>query len=144
VQFGQLPPPRHLEYDVTSMGDDLGAAARDWVSERTDYPRHVAQLALAHEADGGVVNVDFDWRPKNNVSNYASAEGTAMSDESFSQIGLLLRYAFFPEILRACCHRERSCSMFILEPLDLERKFLGFSKSVSLVCSSPWLLESSL
>jgi hypothetical protein len=26
------------------MGD-LGAAARDWVSERTDYPRHVAQLA---------------------------------------------------------------------------------------------------
>ena len=47
------------------MGD-LGAAARDWVSERTDYPRHVAQLALAHEADGGVVNVHFDWRPKNN------------------------------------------------------------------------------
>jgi hypothetical protein len=45
---------------------DLGAAARDWVSERTDYPRHVAQLALAHEADGGVVNVHFDWRPKNN------------------------------------------------------------------------------
>jgi hypothetical protein len=45
---------------------DLGAAARDWVSERTDY---VAQLALAHEADGGVVNVHFDWRPKNNVSN---------------------------------------------------------------------------
>jgi hypothetical protein len=37
--------------------------------ERTDYPRHVAQLALAHEADGGVVNVHFDWRPKNNVSN---------------------------------------------------------------------------
>jgi hypothetical protein len=85
VQFGQLPPPRHLEYDVTSMGDDLGAAARDWVSERTDYPRHVAQLALAHEADGGVVNVDFDWRPKNNVSNYASAEGTAMSDKSFER-----------------------------------------------------------
>ena len=53
------------------------------MSERTDYPRHVAQLALAHEADGGVVNVDFDWRPKNNVSNYASAEGTAMSDKSF-------------------------------------------------------------
>jgi hypothetical protein len=24
-----------------------------------------------HEADGGVVNVHFDWRPKNNVSNYA-------------------------------------------------------------------------
>jgi len=43
------------------------------VSERTDYPRHVAQL----EADGGVVNVHFDWRPKNNVSNYAGAEGTA-------------------------------------------------------------------
>jgi hypothetical protein len=39
--------------------------------ECTDYPRHVAQLALAHEADGGVVNVHFDWRPKNNVSNYA-------------------------------------------------------------------------
>jgi hypothetical protein len=37
----------------------------------------------AHEADGGVVNVNFDWRPKNNVSNYASAEGTAMSDKSF-------------------------------------------------------------
>jgi hypothetical protein len=55
------------------------------VSERTDYPRHVAQLALAHEADGGVVNVDFDWRPKNNVSNYASAEGTAMSDKSFER-----------------------------------------------------------
>ena len=54
------------------MGDDLGAAARDWLSERT-YPRHVAQLALAHEADGGVVNVNFDWRPKNNVGNYASA-----------------------------------------------------------------------
>jgi hypothetical protein len=54
VQFGQLPPPRHLEYDVTSMSDDLGAAARDWVSEPTDYPRYVAQLALAHEADGGV------------------------------------------------------------------------------------------
>jgi len=31
---------------MTPMGD-LGAAARDWVSERTDYPRHVAQLALA-------------------------------------------------------------------------------------------------
>ena len=45
---------------------DLGAAARDWVSERTDYPRHVAQMALAHEADGGIVNVHFDWRPKNN------------------------------------------------------------------------------
>jgi hypothetical protein len=45
---------------------DLGAATRDWVSERTDYPQHVAQLALAHEADGGVVNVHFDWRPKNN------------------------------------------------------------------------------
>jgi len=45
---------------------DLGAAARDWVSERTDYPRHVAQMALAHEADGGVVNVHFDLRPKNN------------------------------------------------------------------------------
>ena len=69
VQFGQLPPPRHLEYDV----DDLGAAARDWVNERTYYPRYVAQSALAHEADGGVVNVDFDWRPKNNVSDYASA-----------------------------------------------------------------------
>jgi hypothetical protein len=52
------------------MGD-LGAAARDWVSERTDHPRHFAQLALAHEADGGVVNIHFDWRPKNNVSNYA-------------------------------------------------------------------------
>ena len=85
VQFGQLPPPRHLEYDVTSMGDDLGAAAWDWVSERTDYPRQFVQLALAHEADGGVVNVDFDWRPKNNVSNYASAEGTAMSDKSFER-----------------------------------------------------------
>jgi hypothetical protein len=36
----------------------------------------------AHEADGGVVNVNFDWRPKNNVTNYASAEGTAMSDKS--------------------------------------------------------------
>jgi hypothetical protein len=36
------------------------------VSERTDYLRHVAQLALTHEADGGVVNVHFDWRPKNN------------------------------------------------------------------------------
>jgi hypothetical protein len=45
--------------------------------ERTDYPRHVAQWALAHEAQGGVVNVHFDWRPKNNVSNYAGAEGTA-------------------------------------------------------------------
>ena len=33
--------------------------------------------------DGGVVNVNFDWRPKNNVSNYASAEDTAMSDKSF-------------------------------------------------------------
>jgi hypothetical protein len=63
VQFGQLSPPRHLKYDVTSMGD-LGAAARDGVSERTDYPHRVAQLALAHEADGGVVNVHFDWRPK--------------------------------------------------------------------------------
>jgi hypothetical protein len=45
--------------------------------ERTDYPRHVAQLALAHAADGGGVNVHFDWRPTNNVSNYAGAEGTA-------------------------------------------------------------------
>jgi hypothetical protein len=35
-----------------------------------------------HDADNGVVNADFDWRPKNNVSNYASAEGTAMSDKS--------------------------------------------------------------
>jgi hypothetical protein len=41
------------------------------------------QARRAHEADGGVVNVNFDWRPKNNVSNYASAEGTAMSDKSF-------------------------------------------------------------
>jgi hypothetical protein len=70
VQFGQLPPLGHLENDVTSMGD-LGAAGRDWVSERTDYPRHVAQLAL------GGVNVQFDWRPKNNVSHHAGAEGTA-------------------------------------------------------------------
>ena len=68
------------------MGD-LGAAARDWVSERTDYSRHVAQLALAHEADGGVVNVDFDWRPKNNVSNYASAEGTANERQALSAPG---------------------------------------------------------
>lgn len=65
------------------MGDELGVAAWDWVSERTDYP--VVQLALAHEADGGVVNVDFDWRTKNNVSNYASAQGTAMSDKSFER-----------------------------------------------------------
>jgi hypothetical protein len=65
------------------MGE-LGAAARNWVSERTDYPRHVAQLALAHEADGGVINVDFDWRPKNNVSNYASAEGTANERQALS------------------------------------------------------------
>jgi hypothetical protein len=67
------------------MGDELGADAWDWVSERTDYPRQVVQLALAHEADGGVVNVDFDGRPKNNVSNYASAQGTAMSDKSFER-----------------------------------------------------------
>jgi hypothetical protein len=73
MQFGQLPPPCH---DATSKGD-LGACVRDWVNERTDCPRLVAQLALAHEADGGVVNVDFDRRPNNNVSNYASAEGTA-------------------------------------------------------------------
>jgi len=66
------------------MGD-LGAATRDWVSEHTDYPRHVAQLALAHEADGGVVNVHFDWRPKSNVSNYAGAEGTANERQSFER-----------------------------------------------------------
>ena len=49
-----------------------------WIGcERTDYPRHVAQLALAHEADGGVVNVHSYCRPKNNVSNYAGVEGTA-------------------------------------------------------------------
>jgi len=39
----------------------------------------------AHEADGGVVNVNFDWRPKNNVSNYASAEGTADLDFRYRQ-----------------------------------------------------------
>jgi hypothetical protein len=34
VQFGQLPPPRQLEYDVTSMGDDLGGHWRHF-SERS-------------------------------------------------------------------------------------------------------------
>jgi hypothetical protein len=68
------------------MGDDLGAVARDWVSERTDYARHVAQLA--HEADGSVVNVDSDWRPNNNVSNYANAErAPRLSDKSLSAPG---------------------------------------------------------
>ena len=72
VQFGQLPPPRHLEQ---VMGD-LGAPPLGIGCERTDYPRHVAQLALAHGSR---------WRrrqcplrlAKNNVSNYAGAEGTA-------------------------------------------------------------------
>ena len=35
--------------------------------------------------DGGVVNVNFDWRPKNNVSNYAEAD--APSWEAFSPPG---------------------------------------------------------
>jgi outer membrane autotransporter protein len=39
------------------------------------------------EAYGGVVNVGLEWRPKSNVSVYASAEGTAMSDKSFSIAG---------------------------------------------------------
>jgi uncharacterized protein with beta-barrel porin domain len=39
------------------------------------------------EAYGGVANVGLDWRPKSNVSLYVSAEGTAMSDNSFSATG---------------------------------------------------------
>jgi hypothetical protein len=39
------------------------------------------------EAYGGVVNVGFDWRPKSNVSIFASAEATAMNDKSFSAAG---------------------------------------------------------
>ena len=76
VQFGQLPPPRHLEYVVTSIGD-LGAAARDWVSERTDYPRNVAQLALRMKPIAASSMSTSTGRPKNSVSNYANAEGTA-------------------------------------------------------------------
>jgi hypothetical protein len=45
----------------------------------------------AHEADGGVVNVDFDWRPKNNVSNYASAEGTDLSVHSQAHLNKVAR-----------------------------------------------------
>jgi hypothetical protein len=37
-------------------------------------------LALAHEADGGVVNVHFDWRPKNNQQLCPR-----MSDKSFER-----------------------------------------------------------
>jgi outer membrane autotransporter protein len=39
------------------------------------------------EAYGGVVNVGFDWRPRSNVSLFASAEATAMNDKSFSAAG---------------------------------------------------------
>jgi outer membrane autotransporter protein len=41
----------------------------------------------SREAYGGVVNVGFDWRPKSNISIYASAEATAMNDKSFSAAG---------------------------------------------------------
>jgi outer membrane autotransporter protein len=39
------------------------------------------------EAFGGVVSLGLDWRPRSNVSVYASVEGTAMSDKSFSATG---------------------------------------------------------
>lgn len=87
---------------------DLGAAARDWVSERTDYPRHVAQLALAHEADGGVVNVHFDWRPKNNgrrVLRAAIGNVTPMSligtFETCRQAQIMSAYRGGPEVIGA-------------------------------------------
>jgi outer membrane autotransporter protein len=41
----------------------------------------------SREAYGGVVNVGLDWRPKSNVSIFASAEATAMNDKSFSAAG---------------------------------------------------------
>ena len=41
----------------------------------------------SREAYGGVVNVGFDWRPKSNISIYASTEATAMNDKSFSAAG---------------------------------------------------------
>ena len=60
------------------------APPRDWVSERTNYPRHVAQLDLALEVRWRRRQCRFDWpRPKNNVSTYVSADGAAMSDRSF-------------------------------------------------------------
>lgn len=39
------------------------------------------------EAYGGALNVGLDWRPKSNISVYASAEGTAMNDRSRSATG---------------------------------------------------------
>jgi uncharacterized protein with beta-barrel porin domain len=39
------------------------------------------------QAFGGVVNLGLDWRPKSNVSVYASVEATAMNDKSFSATG---------------------------------------------------------
>jgi outer membrane autotransporter protein len=39
------------------------------------------------QAFGGVVNLGLDWRPKSNVSVYASVEATAMNDNSFSATG---------------------------------------------------------
>ncbi|WP_198164439.1 autotransporter family protein [Rhodoplanes sp. Z2-YC6860] len=39
------------------------------------------------EAYGGALNVGVDWRSKDNISVYASAEGTAMNDRSRSAAG---------------------------------------------------------
>ena len=39
------------------------------------------------EAYGGVVNAGFDWRPKSNVSFFASAEAMATNDKAYSVIG---------------------------------------------------------
>ncbi|MBR1280261.1 hypothetical protein [Bradyrhizobium sp. AUGA SZCCT0283] len=84
VQFGQLSPPRHLEYVVTSIGD-LGAAARDWVSERTDYPRNVAQLALRMKPIAASSMSTSTGRPKNSVSTMPTLKAPRMSDKSFER-----------------------------------------------------------
>ncbi len=39
------------------------------------------------QAFGGAISFGFDWRPKSNVSVYASVETTAMNDNSFSAVG---------------------------------------------------------
>ena len=47
-------------------------------------------LALAQcvtSGAGGVVNAGFNWRPKSNVSFFASAEAMATNDKAYSVVG---------------------------------------------------------
>jgi integrase len=37
---------RHMEVDAVPHG--FRSTFRDWIAEKTDYPNHVAEMALAH------------------------------------------------------------------------------------------------